>query len=34
MYSLEKDHEKFIKNKKIILQTQQRLKSKKHNVFT
>ena len=32
--SLEKDHKRFIKNNKLILKTQQRLKSERHNVFT
>ena len=32
--SLKKDHEEFIKNNKLILKTQQRFKSEKHNVFT
>ena len=34
VYSLKKDHEEFIENKKIILKTQQRFKSERHNVFT
>ena len=32
--SLKEDHKKFIKNDKLILKTQQRFKSEKHNVFT
>ena len=28
------DHEEFIKSNKLILKTQQRLRSEKHNVFT
>ena len=32
--SLKKDHKEFIKNNKLILKTQQRFKSEKHNVFT
>ena len=33
-YSFKKDHKKFIKNSKLILQTQQRFKSENHNIFT
>ena len=33
-YSFEKDHEKFIKNNKLILKTQKRFKSETRNVFT
>ena len=29
--SLEKDHKEFIKNNKLILKTQQRFRSEKHN---
>ena len=32
--SLKQDHKEFIKNNKLILKTQQRFKSKIHNVFT
>ena len=32
--SLNKDHGKYIKNNKLMLQTEQRLKSERHNVFT
>ena len=32
--SLNEDHGKYIKNNKLILQTEQRLKSERHNVFT
>ena len=32
--SLSEDHGKYIKNNKLILQTEQRLKSERHNVFT
>ena len=32
--SIKKDHKEFIKNNKLILKTQQRLKSEKHYVFT
>ena len=31
---LKKDHKEFIKNNKIILKTQQRFKSERHNAFT
>ena len=34
MNSLKKDHIEFIKNNKLILKTQQRFKSERHNVFT
>ena len=32
--SLKKDQKEFIKNNKLILKTQQRFKSERHNVFT
>ena len=32
--SLKKDHKGFIKNNKLILKTQQKVKSERHNVFT
>ena len=32
--SLKRDNEEFIKNNRLILETQQRFKSKSHNVFT
>ena len=32
--SLKEDHKEFIKNNKLILKTQQRFKSERHNVFT
>ena len=32
--SLKEDHKEFIKNNKLILRTQQRFRSEKHNVFT
>ena len=32
--SLNEDHGKYIKNNKLILQTEQRLKIERHNVFT
>ena len=32
--SLKKDHKEFIKNNKLILKTQQRFKSERHNAFT
>ena len=32
--SLKEDHKEFIKNDKLILKTQQRLRSEKHNVFS
>ena len=32
--SLNEDHGKYIKNNKLMLQTEQRLKSERHNVFT
>ena len=32
--SLKKDQNEFIKNNKLILKTQQRFRSEKHNVFT
>ena len=32
--SLKKDHKEFIKNNKLILKSQQRFRSEKHNVFT
>ena len=32
--SLKKDQKEFIKNNKLILKTQQRFRSEKHNVFT
>ena len=31
--NVKKDHKEFIKNNKLILKTQQRFKSKRHNVF-
>ena len=31
---LKKVHKKFIKNKKLILKTQQSFKSERHNIFT
>ena len=34
MKSLKKDHKEFIKNNKLILKTQQRFKSERHNAFT
>ena len=32
--SLKEDHKEFIKNDKLILKTQQRLRSEKHNIFS
>ena len=32
--SVNEDHGKYIKNNKLTLQTEQRLKSERHNVFT
>ena len=32
--SITKNHKEFIKNNKLILKTQQRFKSERHNVFT
>ena len=32
--SLKENHKEFIKSKKLMLKSQQRFKSKKHNVFT
>ena len=32
--SLKKDDKEFVKNNQLILKTQQRFKSEKHNVFT
>ena len=32
--SLKRDYEEFIKSNRLILETQQRFKSKSHNVFT
>ena len=32
--SLQEDHKEFIKNRKLILQTQQTFRSKRHNLFT
>ena len=32
--NLKKDHKEIIKNNKLILKTQQRFKSERHNVFT
>ena len=32
--SLEKDHKEFIKSNKLILQTQGRFKTERHNAFT
>ena len=32
--SLKEDQKKFLKNSKLILKTQQRFRSKKHNAFT
>ena len=34
MDSLKKDHKEFIRNHNLILKTQQRFKSERHNVFT
>ena len=34
MNSLRENHEEFIKNNKLILNSQQRIRSEKHNVFT
>ena len=34
MNSLEEAHKEFIKNNELILKTQQRFRSEKHNVFT
>ena len=34
MDSLKEDHKEFIKNNKLILKTQQRLRSEKNNAFT
>ena len=34
IYSFKKNHNKFIRNNKSILKTQQRFKSEKHNVLT
>ena len=34
IYSFKKNHNKFIRNNKSILKTQQRFKSERHNVFT
>ena len=32
--SLKKYHKKFMKNNKLIVKTQQRLKNERHNIFT
>ena len=32
--SLQKDHKEFIKSNKLVLKTQQRFKSERHNVFS
>ena len=34
IYSLNKDQKEFIKSNKLVLKTQQRFKSERHNVFT
>ena len=34
IYSLNKNQKEFIKSNKLVLKTQQRFKSERHNVFT
>ena len=34
MHSLQENHKEFIKNNKLILKSQQRVRGQKHNVFT